>query len=258
MNEYLPDSITDPDVRALLQALIPELHALLRRQLVGIYAGGSLAYGGFNPLTSDLDLLVVTSEPLPDDLLPKLAEMHARLAASGLKHANRLEVSYITRAGLRHFDPDNMRFPILHSEGTFDIAIHGSDWIIERHILREYGVLLFGPDPGELIDPVKPDDLRQAVRSTLRDWWALKLDDPSFIRDPEYQVFAVKTMCRALYTLERGEVCSKPEAVIWALETQDARWHDLIRAARDWRPGLAFDRLGEVLDLIRFVTEKNQ
>ena len=40
-------------------------------------------------------------------------------------------------------------------------------WPIHRHILREQGVVLAGPPPRTLIDPVQPDELREAVRGIL-------------------------------------------------------------------------------------------
>jgi hypothetical protein len=32
-------------------------------------------------------------------------------------------------------------------------------WVIHRHMLREHGVVLAGPPPHTLIDPVQPDEL---------------------------------------------------------------------------------------------------
>ena len=61
-------------------------------------------------------------------------------------------------------------------KGSFYLSELGSDWIIQRHILREQCVALAGPDFRAHIDPVTPADLRAAVRETLRDWWAPMLD----------------------------------------------------------------------------------
>ena len=93
---------------------------------------------------------------------------------------------------------------------------HGSDWVIQSHILREHGIILSGPALRDLIDPVAPDDLRRAMRELLREWWAPMLHDTTRLRSAEYQAYAVLTMCRALYTLETGAVASKPVAARWA------------------------------------------
>lgn len=52
-----------------------------------------------------------------------------------------------------------------------------SNWIIQRYTLRENGVVLAGPPPHTLIDPVQPNDIRQAVRGILRDWWQPMLSE---------------------------------------------------------------------------------
>ena len=48
-----------PEVNALLNVLLPAVQAILGNRFVGLYLHGSLAYGGFNPETSDIDFLVV-------------------------------------------------------------------------------------------------------------------------------------------------------------------------------------------------------
>ena len=46
------------------------------------------------------------------------------------------------------------------------------------------------------------------------------------------QRYLVETAARMLYTLERGEVISKPDALEWAADALPAEWHDLIEQVR--------------------------
>jgi hypothetical protein len=124
----------------------------------------------------------------------------------------------------------------------------GSDWVLQRHILREYGVIVSGPDLRGLIDPVAANELRNAVIDVLQDWWAPMLDDPSFLERDAYQVYAVLTMCRAWHTLKSGTITTKPKAARWALARADERRRPLIQLARAWAPGLSFQQLPETLD----------
>ena len=82
----------------------------------------------------------------------------------------------------------------------------GGDWIIQRHVLREHGVVVTGPPLDAMIDPVSPDAIRATVRELVHGWWASMLDDSTFLQPDAYQVFAVLTMCRALHTLETGAI----------------------------------------------------
>ena len=66
---------------------------------------------------------------------------------------------------------------------------HESDWIIQRHILRERGIILAGPAPQSLIDPISSNELRQAVMDVLPLWAKPILDDPYQIKNRGYQSY---------------------------------------------------------------------
>ena len=153
-----------PEVNVVLNVLIPDVQAILGDQFIGMYLHGSLAYGDFNPQTSDIDFLIVTADNLPDEILALLKTMHARLRTSGLTWATRLEGAYIPRQALCRYDPAPACHPWLGVDGHFAVEQLGSEWIIQRWILREKGIAITGPPLKSMIDPVSTDDLRQAVR----------------------------------------------------------------------------------------------
>ena len=241
-----------PDVNALLQALLPKVQGVLGAYFTGMIVHGSLANGDFNPHSSDIDILVVTSDELPAEMLPALRAMHAAFTASGMPWADELEVSYLPQRALRRFDPTNCNHPALRIDGSFEVDGHGAEWIIQRHIIREKGIALAGPSPQTLIDPISPADLRRAQIELLREWWAPQLSDPTLLRSSEYQAYAVLTMCRALYTLHHGEVATKPGAAQWVHQTLGEPWAALIQQAAGWQRGMEMDELPKVLSFIRY------
>jgi hypothetical protein len=245
-----------PDVNFILNTLLAGVRTILGHDFVGLYLYGSLSSGDFDPLRSDVDFVVVTTDQLPAELISALEEMHKQLTASGLKWALKLEGTYIPQSALRRYDPKAAPCPCLN-EGRFYMAQHGSDWSIQRHVLREWGVVVAGPPIRPLIDPVQPDDLRQGVRGVLHGWWAALLNDPTWLRDGEYQAFAVLTMCRALYTFRHGTIASKPASARWALTTLDRKWTPLIEWAINWRHADQSERLSETLDFIRYTLERS-
>jgi hypothetical protein len=246
------------DVNAAMVMLLAEVQAVLGDQFVGLYVHGSLAGGGFDPQRSDVDFLVVTAGELPADTLPALKAMQARLRHSGLLWATRMEGCFIPRPALRRYDPAHARHPWLSDDGHLAVEQVGSDWVIQMHVLREHGLVLAGPDPCTLIDPISPDDLRQAQRTTLQEWWRPQLEDHTRLRDRHYQSYAVLTMCRALYMLEHGAVVTKAEAARWAQQTLDPRWARLIERALAWPRGPQVDQLQATLDLIRYTVQRGQ
>ncbi len=82
---------------------------------------------------------------------------------------------------------------------------HDESWVVQRSVLRERGMTLAGPAPQTLIDPVSPDDLRQAMLAVLYGWAAQILDDPAQIKNRGGQTYTVLSLCRILYTLHMAQ-----------------------------------------------------
>ena len=246
------------DVNQILNMLLSNVKEILQDQFVGMYLYGSLASGDFNPETSDIDFLVVTVSSLSEETIVKLEAMHKQAWATSPKRTGKLEGSYVPRDLIRCHDPDGAPYPTIN-EGKFFVDKRGSDGIIQRHVIREYGVIVEGPDPKTLIEFVSPDDIRDAVMGSLNEWWFPMLDDPAWLRNGENgdRAFAVVTMCRVLHTLEHGTIVSKPKATQWAQTRLDERWRQLIDKAVTLsnRPEQVIT-LDETLDFIRFIKEQ--
>jgi predicted nucleotidyltransferase len=220
------------DVNEVLHFLLINVKEILKDQFFGMYLYGSLSSGDFNPETSDVDFLVVTQGVLSEDLVAQLDAMHQRTWATSLKRAGKLEGAYIYKELIRKHDPNGLPCPTIN-EGKFYLDRPGSDWIIQRHVVREYGVVLEGPDPKTFIDIVRPEDIRGSVMGVLKEWWFPMLEDPSWLRDNEdgERSFGVITMCRVMHALETGTIVSKPKAIQWARAKLNGHWNQLIDKA---------------------------
>jgi hypothetical protein len=104
---------------------------------------------------------------------------------------------------------------------------------VVRWSLRECGVILSGPDPQTLVDPVSADDLRSEVVEARDEWadWVRTIE-----MNRRAQGLIVLSYCRILHTLATGGVTSKRQAGQWALDALPAEWEPLIKAALDDRP----------------------
>lgn len=225
-----------PEVEALLGVLLAEMQDVLGAALIGLYVDGSLALGGFDPASSDVDFIAAIARPLTPPQFDALAAMHRRLRDSGRPLATELEGSYIPLAALRRHDPADAVFANLERgpDEALKYKEHHSDWVIHRAIVREHGAALFGPPPATLIDPVSAGDVRRATAGVLRSWWATP-EAAAYVRaapPSALAVYVVPTMCRALYALKHGRVLSKPDAARWALATLDGRWRALVEWAQ--------------------------
>ena len=257
MNEPTPY----PDVNAMLAKLLPNMQAVLGNHLIGFYLDGSLTGSDFDE-DSDIDFVAVTDVEVTGDLFESLRTMHDRIATTDSVWAIQLEGSYVSVDALRRHDPAHTLHPNIE-RGTGErlkLAHHDEGWNIHRWVVREHGITLIGPDPHTLIDPVTAEDLRRAMQPILTGWATNLLNDPAQITGRGYQSYIVLSLCRILYTIERGAVASKRVAAQWAQATLDARWMALIDRAWEGRhqPGMnaAPDEVSETLAFIRYTLDR--
>jgi hypothetical protein len=250
-----------PDVNDIVQELQSGIQTVLGEQLVGLYLEGSLAAGGFDA-ASDIDFLAVMNDDIAPDLFASLQVMHDRLNGLDNPWATRLEGMYSSRADLRSYDPTHAAFPNLErGVGERLKMVHYDETgVIHRWILRQYGVVLRGPPLKTLIDPVTPDDLRQAVRAILPGWAKGLLADPYYLQMHDYQCYVVLSACRMLYTVRHGEVVPKVASANWAKKSLPERWGPLIERA--WIGRMAskgqapLEDIQCTLDFLRYMLEQ--
>lgn len=245
-----------PNVNVVLHALLKETRAALGENFFGMYLYGSLASGDFDEHSSDVDFVIITNQEITADEISKLRALHERIAHSGLEWAKKLEGSYVPRAVLRRYIPNDIARP-QYNEGVFFLAPHESDWIVQRYILRAYAVVVAGPPIQPHIDPVSSDELRGAVAGILSGWWAMHiLTQPQALLRAGYQPYAVLTMCRALYCFEHGAIVSKPRAARWAMESLEGKWNSLIEHALSHRADTSDNALAQTTELIRYTVAR--
>jgi hypothetical protein len=243
-----------PAVNEVLNRLLTETQAILGDRFVGMYLYGSLASGDFNPETSDIDFVVVMTELLPGETVEALQAMYLGLLNSGLKWAKKLEGAFVPQDVIYRHTLSGPAVPTVN-EGKFYEDPLGSDWIIQRHIIREHSTALAGPPPASLIAPVKPEEIRDSVRAVLAEWWWPMIENPEFLRRTEYQAFGVLTMCRVLHALRHGTIVSKPVAARWVLEVVDQQWVPLIQWAIAWTHADDSDHLEDTVHFLRYMRD---
>ncbi|MEM7113532.1 MAG: aminoglycoside adenylyltransferase domain-containing protein [Chloroflexota bacterium] len=228
---------------------------ILGDQFVGLYLYGSLVTGDFSETTSDIDFLVAVREPLSNEMVTQLSEMHERLAADESKWGDELECYYLHTAALRRFVPSPEAFPHRERGEALKTEPLAEDIVIMQYILWHKGITLAGTPIRELIDAVTSEELRQAVAGLFVGWWRPMIMNQAKLQSVGYRVYAITTMCRVLYTLRYGEIVSKPEAVRWATTELDERWHRLIETAVSWQ-GEPLDNLAKTVELIQLVSDE--
>ena len=247
-----------PEVNAVLAELVACWREILGSNLIGAYLQGSFAVGDFTE-TSDIDFLVVIASEPGAPVLARLQAMHAAMQAKPSYWAKHLEGSYAVASVIRRLTdephepagelprPPSWRDPetgLPARDYPFLFLGNGSERLVRsehdnirvvRWVVRERGVILHGPPPATLIDPVAGDELRAEMRANLFVYVEPYAAGQRVIDAIWMQSFFVTLICRMLHTLETGQINSKKAGTAWALQTLDPQWHGLImRAAETW------------------------
>jgi hypothetical protein len=134
---------------------------------------------------------------------------------------------------------------------------------VVRWVVREHGVVLAGPNPVMLVDPLPVEVLRQEILEGMNEWGEQILADPEIINNRFYQTFAVLHYCRMLHDLHTGFPGSKRAGTEWAKANLDPAWAGLIDRAWDGRPDPALssrqpadpEDLKRTVEFVRYIIE---
>ena len=113
---------------------------------------------------------------------------------------------------------------------SFQVVPAGKDWLMNWYDVREHAIVVAGPNPKILIDPITPLELKVCIRDYVRLF-------PARVRENFHQgsdAYAVLTMCRSLHTNVVGETATKRAAAEWAA-SKYPEWSNLISQAQEWR-----------------------
>ena len=219
----------------VLREFVGSVQDILSDNFVGAYLQGSFAVGDADE-HSDCDFIIVMDRELSEDHLRELRPLHKRIYDIDKEWAKHLEGSYFPKAMLRDFAHSGRDlWYVDHGSTVMERSSH-CNTVIVRWILRERGVVLVGPEPSTLIDPISADVLRRAILASINDSGHEILTHPDRYRNRFYQGYIVLQYCRKLHNLHVGEAGSKRQGAEWAKRNLDQCWVDLIDRAWACRP----------------------
>jgi hypothetical protein len=198
-------------------------------RFVAAYVLGSLAYGGYAPAVSDIDLAVVLTDTRAGD--PGAVGTTAGTLRGRGGPYRRLSVFWGSLPALRD-GRDDGRFPAL-----------------DRLQLADHGVLLLGRDVARRVARPTAEELllasaRFAVDVLATDEVLAEFHHPRrLLADPVWFTKAVLFPVRFLHTGTRtaGRAATNDEAVAWYLAQPGVPARSLVRLAERVRAGLPLD-----------------
>jgi hypothetical protein len=244
-----------PAINTVLFEWVEGVKCLLGKKVVGLYLSGSLAYGDFVPERSDIDLQAVVQNPLTQDELRSVEQLHRQIERRSPLWADRIECSYVPLELMRELTPPATTRPWWGFGTFYAEAPAGNEWIINHYLLSKHGIALEGPDFNQLIPPIDVDSVRRASARDLFQEWVPKIGDAEWLSNSHYQSYLVLNLCRILRTVIGGEPGSKKVAGEWA-KAAYPRWQSLIEEAERWTYGDTMKRQADAVAFLRFAVER--
>jgi predicted nucleotidyltransferase len=233
MNFYWGTS--SQNVKNTITNLQKEVTNIIDDELVGVYLHGSLAMGGFNPKTSDIDILVVTGQPINEETKKELAAFLLKFSSNPYP----VEISFLHKGHLKVWQHP-CEFDFHYSEfwreryeedliaGTFR-WINGeikTDADLAAHItiLNNRGICLAGRPIREVFPLVPESDYISSIVGDFKDCIEKIAEDP---------VYCTLNMVRVFWYLEKGVISSKQKAGEWGVVNFPEELRMTIRKVND-------------------------
>ncbi len=215
----LKSSLSDTnDFICNLQKGISEI---IKDDLIGIYIHGSLAMGGFNPKSSDIDVLVVTNKSMTVETKRKLAKLLLMQSSSPFP----VEISFLNTEQLKEWQhpcPFDFHFSEFWRERYANDLLSGTDKFlnddvntdadIAAHITitNKRGVCVYGKSIDEVFPHVPSSDYLSSIMGDFTDCLENIEEEP---------IYCTLNLIRVYWYLKEGVISSKQEAGNWGLST---------------------------------------
>lgn len=223
------------EVKDFVFHLNKSMKEIIKENYLGFYIHGSLAMGGFNPKSSDVDVLVITHQSLEVEDKRKLARFLLGYSNSPYP----IEISFLNTDQLRHWQHPCV-FDFHYSEfwrerferdllnGTYQYIngdIH-SDADLAAHLTITYqrGICVEGKPIKEVFPLVPSADYTSSILGDYYDCLENIEKDP---------IYCSLNLIRVFWFLKEGVVSSKQEAGNWGLKTFPKDVRTIIRKVVD-------------------------
>jgi streptomycin 3"-adenylyltransferase len=194
--------------------------------LLGIYLYGSLAMGCFNPISSDIDIIIVVKKRLPSQQKERIIDYLKEVCSKN----RRIELSIVCKGVLLH-----PRYPMmvdLHFEYWGDIFENEKDNEILSNLYttKDRGFRVWGMPINDVFSQIPAQYHLRSVMEDLRHTRKYLHENPREVGyDPA--VYWILGSCRILAFIREGKVLSKLEGGQWGLANLPKEHHDLIKRA---------------------------
>ncbi|WP_277584283.1 aminoglycoside adenylyltransferase domain-containing protein [Psychrobacillus antarcticus] len=250
------------EIKDFVISLLYKMKEILNEDFVGFYIHGSLAMGGFNSKSSDIDVLVITNKTMTVGTKRKLAELLLRRSNEPFP----IEISFMnmeplnnwTHPGLFDFHFSEIwrgRYQEDLSKNSYhylngDVR-NDADLAAHITIINHRGLRLEGPPIAEVFPYVPQSHFIASIMGDYQDCLENIEEDT---------VYCVINLIRVYWYLKEGVISSKQEAANWGLSSLPEEFRFTIikvMKCKDEKEHYGFEKR-ELLTLKKFINQNVQ
>ncbi|KGX83400.1 aminoglycoside adenylyltransferase domain-containing protein [Pontibacillus marinus] len=209
------------DIKDFILNLHKEITKIINDNMVGFYIHGSVAMGGFNPISSDVDILVVTEKPITVVTKRKLAKLFLTCSNSPYP----VEISFLNLDQLKYWKhpcPFDFHYSETWRERYENDLLRGtyyflngdvktdSDLAAHITITNNRGICIVGAPIIDVFPIVPRSDYISSIVGDFKDCLENIEEDP---------IYCTLNLIRVYWYLKEGVISSKQEAGNWGLGT---------------------------------------
>ena len=175
--------------------------------MTGIYIYNSIALGGFQESSSDIDFMTICNSQFEMKDLQYLEQLH-RFIAISFPRVNRLDGMYLRFTDIGKLNKEIDKYPYCNNgkfmkNGYYDNN-HVSCWTLYNH-----GIKLQGLYVSDLNISVTWNNIIKTMDYNLNNYWQKKLQTPDLFAQDYWIEFIILTLSRIIYTLEKNKITTK-------------------------------------------------
>lgn len=209
------------DIQDFVFHLLKKTKEIINGGIIGFYLHGSLAMGGFNPKSSDIDILVVTNKSITIETKRKLTQLFLTCS----KNPFPLEISFLNKEHLETWEHPcpfdfhysefwRKRYEEDLSKGTYEY-LNGdikTDPDLAAHItiITQRGICIEGKPIVEVFPTVPRSHYITSIMGDFQECLENIEENP---------IYCTLNLLRVFWYLKDGIISSKQEAGNWGLES---------------------------------------
>ena len=210
-----------PTIKDFTFHLQQEITKIINNDVIGFYLHGSAAIGGFNPSASDIDVVVVTNNPITGRTKRALASFFLKFSNSPFP----IEISFLHKDQVKQWQhpcPFDFHYSECWRERYENDLLNGTDHFLNEKvlfdndlaahitILHHKGICISGRPIAEVFPTVPPEDYLSAILGDFKDCLENIEVNP---------VYCTLNLIRVFWYVKEGIISSKQEAGEWGIST---------------------------------------